>query len=82
MLDFPTEAALDFPAEMAADFPAEERTAAGGGDCFTVASDLHISNKPAPFSRLYECAVGSDGLLLAGDTVDDGTGSQFAFMRN
>ncbi|WP_147357494.1 metallophosphoesterase family protein [Enterocloster lavalensis] len=82
VLDFPTEAALDFPAEMAADFPAEERTAAGGGYCFTVASDLHISNKPAPFSRLYECAVGSDGLLLAGDTVNDGTGSQFAFMRN
>lgn len=52
-----------------------------GGYCFVVASDLHISNKPAPFEKLLDFAVGSDGLLLAGDTVNDGTERQFEFVK-
>lgn len=52
------------------------------GYCFAVASDLHISNKAAPFDRLYEFASGADGLLLAGDTVNDGTWQQFRFVKD
>lgn len=61
---------------------AEGKEPAGTGYCFVAASDLHISNKSAPFAQLYDFSIGSDGLLLAGDTVNDGTGQQFEFMKN
>lgn len=52
-----------------------------GRYCFVAASDLHISNKAGPFDRLYDFAAEADGLLLAGDTVNDGTEQQFEFVK-
>lgn len=61
--------------------PGERGKSFQGGYCFAVASDLHISNKAAPIAKLYDFAAGSDGLLLAGDTVNDGTEQQFEFVK-
>ena len=67
--------------ECVQEIPGGKDNLSGGGYCFVVASDLHLSNKKAPLSRLYDFAVGSDGLLLAGDTVNDGTIGQFEFVK-
>lgn len=61
--------------------PGEREKYSQGGYCFAVASDLHISNKAAPIVKLYDFAAGSDGLLLSGDTANDGTEQQFEFIK-
>ncbi|MCH1950726.1 metallophosphoesterase [Enterocloster sp. OA13] len=62
--------------------PGEIRKTSAKSYCFAVASDLHISNKATPFEKLYDFATGSDGLLLAGDTVNDGSEQQFEFLKS
>lgn len=69
-------------AECTREVPGERKRSWEGRHRFAVASDLHISNKAGPLARLYDFAVDTDGLLLAGDTVNDGTPGQFKFVKD
>lgn len=62
--------------------PGAQRVSLGRFDhSFAAMRDQHLLNKPGRIRRALRMAQGADGLLLAGDRVNDGLPGQFALLR-